>query len=145
MSLRTHYPAFINIAGLKCVVVGGGKVSERKVRDLLKAQADVTVISPEATSGLQKLAKTDKLKLIERKFKIADLKGAFLAIAATALQKVFQGHVGNALNIHHGEAKGAGPAIEVEAVIKLGRPRAGDGKERGRCKQVQHGRARFSG
>ncbi|HCZ11574.1 MAG TPA: siroheme synthase, partial [Nitrospiraceae bacterium] len=26
-----YYPAFINLSGKQCVVVGGGKVSERKV------------------------------------------------------------------------------------------------------------------
>ena len=82
---KTHryYPAFVDIEGKKCVVVGGGKVAERKVRDLLRVGAKVSVISPELSAGLEKLAASGKIKHSKRGFRATDLKGAFLAIAAT--------------------------------------------------------------
>ncbi len=47
-----YYPAFLNLKGKKAVVVGGGRIAERKVLTLLKAGADVTVISPRLTEKL---------------------------------------------------------------------------------------------
>ncbi|SHK75362.1 precorrin-2 dehydrogenase / sirohydrochlorin ferrochelatase [Selenomonas ruminantium] len=49
------YPLNLNLAGKACVVIGGGQVAGRKVRDLLAAGARVTVIAPALTEGLQKL------------------------------------------------------------------------------------------
>src|SRR5208337_578946 len=44
-----YYPAFIDLKGKQCIVVGGGKVAERKVAALLRSGAKVTVISPSVT------------------------------------------------------------------------------------------------
>lgn len=80
---RKYYPAFIDITDKKCVVVGGGKVAERKVRELIKAGADVRVISPDLTPGLQRELERGRIRHSARKFRITDLKDAFMAIAAT--------------------------------------------------------------
>ncbi|NTU43213.1 MAG: NAD(P)-dependent oxidoreductase, partial [Nitrospirales bacterium] len=32
-----YYPAFLNLTGKRCVVVGGGKVAERKILSLLES------------------------------------------------------------------------------------------------------------
>ena len=80
---RTYYPAFVSIEGKKCVVAGGGRVAERKVRDLLKAGASVRVISPELTPGLLRLRESGRIRHTARKFRPADTRGAFLIIAAT--------------------------------------------------------------
>ena len=50
-----YYPIFLDLRGRRTVVVGGGKVAERKVRKLLRAGAKVRVISPELTPGLERL------------------------------------------------------------------------------------------
>lgn len=80
---KRYYPAFVDIEGKKCVIAGGGKVAERKARDLLKAGADVRVISPELSTSLTKLSLTGKVRHSARRFRASDLKGAFMAIAAT--------------------------------------------------------------
>ena len=49
-----YYPAFLNLQGKKAVVVGGGKVAERKVLTLIGQARLVTVISPLLTKRLQK-------------------------------------------------------------------------------------------
>ena len=46
------YPVGLVIEGKPCVVVGGGRVAQRKVEGLLAAGAVVEVISPEATASL---------------------------------------------------------------------------------------------
>jgi len=64
-------------------VVGGGSVAERKTRMLLEHNALVTVISPALNQGLQQLAEQGAIQVVPSNFKSNDLKGAFLAIAAT--------------------------------------------------------------
>jgi precorrin-2 dehydrogenase/sirohydrochlorin ferrochelatase len=83
-----YYPAFINLCGEKCVVVGGGKVAERKVLSLLNAGAEVTVISPILTDALERHKKRGRIKHIKRDYKKGDLKNAFLVIAATSDEKI---------------------------------------------------------
>ncbi|MDI6745424.1 MAG: bifunctional precorrin-2 dehydrogenase/sirohydrochlorin ferrochelatase [Thermodesulfovibrionales bacterium] len=78
-----YYPVSLNLKGKKTIVVGGGKVAERKVLSLLKSGAEVTVISPECTARLREKNLHGHIKYISRKYKKSDLKNAFLAIAAT--------------------------------------------------------------
>ena len=46
------YPVMLNLAGRRVVVVGGGGVACRKVRELLESGALVQVISPEVSTSL---------------------------------------------------------------------------------------------
>jgi len=78
-----YFPAFLDLRNKLCVVVGGGRVAERKVRSLLKAGASVKVIGPEFTVSLSRLKKNGKIISRPRAFRSGDLSGAFLAIAAT--------------------------------------------------------------
>lgn len=78
-----YYPAFLDLKDQPCVVVGGGNVAERKTLDLLRAGAQVKVISPGLTSRLQKEKKRGTIKHVNRRFRQGDIKGAFLVIAAT--------------------------------------------------------------
>ncbi|MGE5299502.1 MAG: bifunctional precorrin-2 dehydrogenase/sirohydrochlorin ferrochelatase, partial [Acidobacteriota bacterium] len=78
-----YYPAFLNLKSRKAVVVGGGKVAERKVSALLKAGADVTVISPSIAPGLQKELSRKRIIHLSRTYRRGDLRGALLVIAAT--------------------------------------------------------------
>ncbi len=77
------YPVFLALDGKKCLVVGGGKVAERKVGSLLEAGADVTVISPALTKKLSGLAQKGRIRHLERTYRKGDLRGASLAIGAT--------------------------------------------------------------
>ena len=78
-----YYPVFLNVKGRRCAVIGGGEVALRKVITLLKDGAKVTVISPELCLELASLAKEKKIKYAAREYKSGDLKGVFVAIAAT--------------------------------------------------------------
>lgn len=79
----SYYPILLNLKGKKCIVVGGGKVAERKALPLLRSGAEVTVISPECTVRLKKENLRGHIQHVPRTYKKGDLKNAFLVIAAT--------------------------------------------------------------
>ncbi len=86
-----YYPAFIDLRGKRCIVVGGGKVAERKVAALLRSGAEVTVISPFVTGVLADYNERKRIKHIKRKYRKGDLEGAFIVIAAASDRRVNQG------------------------------------------------------
>jgi siroheme synthase-like protein len=80
----TFYIACIKLSGRKCVVVGGGPVGLEKVEGLLRSDADVTLIAPEAVDELRELASEASIKWEQRTYAgTDDLEGAFIAVAAT--------------------------------------------------------------
>ncbi len=85
-----YYPIFLNIRGKKCVVVGGGKVSFRKVKALLEHGANIEVISPDLCPELSQLEKTKAIRLLRQNYKPGNLKGAFITIAATGEKDINQ-------------------------------------------------------
>jgi precorrin-2 dehydrogenase/sirohydrochlorin ferrochelatase len=77
------YPLFLELQGRRVLVVGGGAVAERKVESLLAAGASVTVVAPDVTEVLKKLAAAAAIQLQQRKFTAGDLEGMALVISAT--------------------------------------------------------------
>lgn len=82
------YPLFALIEDRSCLVVGGGPVGERKVRDLLTAGARVTLVSRELTPGLGQLAVQGRIRYVPGDFRPAHLEGMILVIGATDDQQV---------------------------------------------------------
>ncbi|WP_417909640.1 precorrin-2 dehydrogenase/sirohydrochlorin ferrochelatase family protein [Candidatus Electronema sp. PJ] len=82
------YPVSLDISGLLCVVVGGGKVAERKVLSLLEAGAQVRLISPQLTEALHELAVAGRIDWLARYFQSGDLRDALLVFAATDNRQV---------------------------------------------------------
>jgi siroheme synthase-like protein len=77
------FPLFVELAGQRCLVLGGGDVATRKVDGLLAAGATVTVISPAVTPALAVLAARRRLEHVARGYAPGDLDGFALAFAAT--------------------------------------------------------------
>ncbi|WP_416731715.1 NAD(P)-binding protein [Fictibacillus sp. JL2B1089] len=77
------YPIHINLTGRTVVVVGGGLVAFRKIKDLIHEEAKITVISPVVVKEIQEWHAEQKLTWIERKVLPEDLVEAFLIVAAT--------------------------------------------------------------
>lgn len=77
------YPIMLRLNGKKIVVVGGGNVAERKVKGLLETGADITVISPEATAELQKLACEGRIFWQQKLYAEEDVQGSVMVFAAT--------------------------------------------------------------
>ena len=81
--MPAYYPAFIDVKGRCCVVIGGGAIGEEKVVKLLDCYADVVVVSPEVSGGVRALADEGKVVWRKRAYQDGDLSDAFIAIAAT--------------------------------------------------------------
>lgn len=77
------YPILLDLRERLCLVVGGGRVAERKVHGLLAAEAAVTVVSPAANATLARLASAGGIVWRPRAYRSADLGGMRLVIAAT--------------------------------------------------------------
>ena len=76
-------PLSFFIDGKEVLVVGGGKIATRKVRNLLAADGCVKVVSPDISADLQGLVASGCVNWEERRFKAADVSGMLLAFAAT--------------------------------------------------------------
>jgi len=83
-----YYPVFVRLEGEKAVIVGGGKVAERKALALIKANATVYVISPTITKNLQRYRDKGWIRHIKRGYRRGDLKNAFIVVAATPSKDV---------------------------------------------------------
>jgi precorrin-2 dehydrogenase/sirohydrochlorin ferrochelatase len=78
-----YYPAFLDLQGANCLVVGGGQVGERKVKTLLACGAEVRLVSPELTPGLEEDVRRGRVRLLAAEFAPCQLEGVFLVIGAT--------------------------------------------------------------
>ena len=66
------FPAFLDLRDAPVVVVGGGEVAERKVKSLLRCGARVTVVAPEVTGRLAKMAHEGTLAHRVKRFDESD-------------------------------------------------------------------------
>ena len=78
-----YYPVNLDIENRACLVVGGGGVGTRKVKTLVDCGAVVTVVSPEVSARLGKMAAAGLITLEKRAYRPGDLEGKFLVIGAT--------------------------------------------------------------
>ena len=78
-----YYPAFLDLRGASCLVVGGGQVGERKVKTLLECGAVVHLVSPELTPFLEEEVRQGRVRVAGPDFSPAHLEGMFLVIGAT--------------------------------------------------------------
>lgn len=77
------YPVVVRLEGRRVLVVGGGTVALRKVHGLVACGAVVTVVSPELVEGFVAVALLDSVTVVRRRYRSADLDGAWLVVAAT--------------------------------------------------------------
>jgi len=75
-----YLPAFHNVRGKLCLVVGGGEIATRKAGVLLEAGATVRVVAPEIEPDL---ASQPGVEPIVARFEPQHLEGAVMVIAAT--------------------------------------------------------------
>lgn len=78
---RILYPLSLDLQGRPVLVVGGGPVAARKLTELLRCGAAVTVIAPQAGSQVERLAQA--VTLLRRPFQAGDEKGHYLVHACT--------------------------------------------------------------
>ena len=85
-----YLPIFLDLKQQTCLVVGGGGVATRKTKLLLKAQAKVTIVSPELTDALNTLVQQGEVSWTQSVFTPAHINDQRLVIAATDDEKVNQ-------------------------------------------------------
>jgi len=81
--MSRFYPILVDLQGKRALVVGGGKVAQRKIETLLEHGASVQVIAKELTATLEELRNYEKIEFLGDEFSEAFLEGAFLVFAAT--------------------------------------------------------------
>jgi precorrin-2 dehydrogenase / sirohydrochlorin ferrochelatase len=81
---RKHYmPLAIDMAGLRCLVLGGGRVGTRKATTLVDAGAAVTLVAPAISAALQKFVDAGRIEWQKGVYD-AEMLGRFrLVVAAT--------------------------------------------------------------
>lgn len=78
------YPIVLDGDAILAVVVGGGRVAERKAGALLASGASVRVVAPMISGALREIALSNpRCSLIEREYDASDLRDATLVLAAT--------------------------------------------------------------
>lgn len=77
------YPVFLELAGRRVVVVGGGAVAARKSQGLLDAGARLVVIAERIGDMMTALCADSSAELIKSRYSKDYLVGAVLAVAAT--------------------------------------------------------------
>ncbi|MGO8998152.1 MAG: bifunctional precorrin-2 dehydrogenase/sirohydrochlorin ferrochelatase [Polyangiaceae bacterium] len=77
------HPIFLKLEGREVLVVGAGRVAERKIAELVEAKAKVHVVAPSASDTVKGLAAARALRWDGRGFEAKDVEGAWLVVAAT--------------------------------------------------------------
>ena len=82
--VERRFPLFVNLAGRKVLLFGGGPVALRRARTLVAFGPDLTVIAPEPDPAFLSLP----VRLERRAYRPGELRGAFLVLAATDDEEV---------------------------------------------------------
>lgn len=65
---KPYFPMFVDLSEKKIVVIGGGKIAQRRVNTLLSFADHITVVSPELTEELHKKADEGKIVWIKASY-----------------------------------------------------------------------------
>lgn len=77
------FPLLIDIKGNNCTVFGGGKSALRRVKELLRFGAKVTLVAPQICPELEQMSADGIIRHIPRKYFRGDCTNAQLCVAAT--------------------------------------------------------------
>ncbi len=78
-----YFPAFLDVENKPVIVIGGGEVAARKVRLLLSAGADVTVIAPELGPTISEFEAAGRVRYANKRYEKSDIEGSWLVVSAT--------------------------------------------------------------
>ena len=77
------FPLLVDLKDNNCTVFGGNKSALRRVRELLRFGAKVTIISPDLCTELKQLSEAGTIRHIPRKYFRGDCSNSQLCVAAT--------------------------------------------------------------
>ncbi len=78
-----YLPIFVDIAQKPCLVVGGGDIAYRKIKLLLKANAQVHCVSRVFCGGIAQLAQHGTITITQKDFEVSDINAQALIVSAT--------------------------------------------------------------
>lgn len=82
--MKKYFPICVDLSTKDVLVVGGGKIAYRKVKNLLSYGARIEVITPEIRDErFFELREEKNIKLTLRKFEDRDIDNRFLVVGAT--------------------------------------------------------------
>lgn len=81
--MNPYFPMFVDISGKKIVVVGGGKIAQRRVETLLCFAKDILVVAPEITKEIRELYESARIQWVETPYHTEVLRDADMVLAAT--------------------------------------------------------------
>jgi siroheme synthase-like protein len=83
------YPLLLEGDRVEALIVGGGRVAQRKLAGLIESGATVRVVAPEISPGVRELAASwARASLTQREYAAGDVGSATLVIAATDSRSV---------------------------------------------------------
>ena len=75
-----HFQVGLDVAGRRCLVIGGGAEAGDKTGRLLQAGAAVVVVAPELNAELRAWAAAGRIRHCPRRYRRGDLRGAVLVL-----------------------------------------------------------------
>lgn len=81
--MSRYYPVFLELEGKKALVVGGGRVAQRKIETLLEHGALVNVVAVELNRPIAAMVEKGLIQYLGQDFSENHLEHIFLVIAAT--------------------------------------------------------------
>ncbi|SHI76119.1 precorrin-2 dehydrogenase/sirohydrochlorin ferrochelatase family protein [Parasporobacterium paucivorans] len=70
---KRRFPLFIDLADRKVIVIGGGKIAERRIRTLLSFEACIKVIAKECSSDISQMHEAGMIHLEKRAYREGEL------------------------------------------------------------------------
>lgn len=83
-----YYPVFVDLAGQRCVVLGGGRFAAEKADGLQEAGAVVRVIAAHLSPALEAQAEHGHIEVTRRDYMTGDLAGARLVVDASEDEEI---------------------------------------------------------
>ncbi|MGN0158533.1 MAG: uroporphyrinogen-III C-methyltransferase [Brotaphodocola sp.] len=79
-----YFPMFFDMSGQKIVIAGAGVIATRRAETLAGFDADILVVAPDGTEGMEQLEKDGAVRWERRAFVESDLDDAYMVLAATS-------------------------------------------------------------
>ena len=80
VEFNPHFQVGLDVAGRRCLVIGGGAEAHDKTGRLLQARAEVLLVAPEVNRELRDWAAAGRIRHRARRYRRGDLRGAHLVL-----------------------------------------------------------------
>lgn len=78
-----YFPMFVDIRTKKILIVGAGTIAARRAQALAGFGPDITVVAPEISERIEKLAREGRLQIRPRGYETKDCQGCWMVLAAS--------------------------------------------------------------